>query len=151
MAKPTPIEETSAGGVIFAGARRRAAYLVIRDSYRNWGFPKGHVEDRRVGRGRRAARGARRRRASPTWCHRAPIQEIDWFFRFRGRLIHKTCTFFLMESAATARRRPQRGRGHHRLPLARRSTTRCETVSYANAREVLQRRGTTGAARSAPP
>src|SRR5437763_7088669 len=37
--------ETSAGGVVF----RRAAggpprFLLIRDSYENWGFPKGHLE-----------------------------------------------------------------------------------------------------------
>ncbi|MBI1967619.1 MAG: NUDIX domain-containing protein, partial [Gemmatimonadetes bacterium] len=37
--------ETSAGGVVF----RRCAdapvrYLLIRDSYHNWGFPKGHLE-----------------------------------------------------------------------------------------------------------
>ncbi len=37
--------ETSAGGVVFRrppdGAPR---FLLIRDSYRNWGFPKGHLE-----------------------------------------------------------------------------------------------------------
>src|SRR5690606_37755157 len=38
--------EVSAGGIVF----RRAAdgtsrFLLIRDSYRHWGFPKGHLED----------------------------------------------------------------------------------------------------------
>ena len=39
--------ETSAGGVVF---RRGPAddgvprFLLIRDSYKNWGFPKGHLE-----------------------------------------------------------------------------------------------------------
>src|SRR5207237_591883 len=37
--------ETSAGGVVFRrdpdGAPR---FLLIRDAYRNWGFPKGHLE-----------------------------------------------------------------------------------------------------------
>src|SRR6267154_2324888 len=37
--------ETSAGGVVF---RRppdgEPRFLLIRDSYRNWGFPKGHLE-----------------------------------------------------------------------------------------------------------
>ncbi len=25
---------------------------------------------------------------------RAPIDTIDWYFRFRGRLIHKVCHFY---------------------------------------------------------
>ena len=37
--------ETSAGGVVFRrDAEGSARYLLIRDSYRNWGFPKGHLE-----------------------------------------------------------------------------------------------------------
>ena len=67
---------------------------------------------------------------------RAPIETIDWYFRFRGRLIHKVCHFFLMESASAATS-PQRDEG----------ITACrwepydaalELVSYANARDVLR-------------
>jgi hypothetical protein len=37
--------ETSAGGVIFRrDPNGTPRYLLIRDSYRNWGFPKGHLE-----------------------------------------------------------------------------------------------------------
>src|SRR5438067_2088914 len=48
--------ETSAGGVVFrrtAGGPPR--FLLIRDSYENWGFPKGHLE-----RGEPPAEAARR-------------------------------------------------------------------------------------------
>ena len=50
-------------------ARRTAQplFLLIRDSYQNWGFPKGHVEDgERAGGGRaaRSQRGDRARRVS---------------------------------------------------------------------------------------
>ena len=42
-------EEVSAGGIVFrwvpaADGGARPVYLLIRDSYRNWGFPKGHLE-----------------------------------------------------------------------------------------------------------
>src|SRR3989441_5545087 len=37
--------ETSAGGVVFRrGPDGEPRFLLIRDSYRNWGFPKGHLE-----------------------------------------------------------------------------------------------------------
>ncbi len=144
-AKAAPIEETSAGGVVF----RRAAsegegggagplFLLIRDSYRNWGFPKGHVEP-----GEERSDAARREVAEETGLAdlvlRGPVQDIDWFFRFRGRLIHKTCAFYLMESAA-GEPCPQRDEG----------ITACKwlpyeealrAVSYANAREVLRTAG----------
>ena len=50
MVRPRPILETSAGGVVVriddsGDAPSRLLFLLIRDSYDNWGFPKGHVED----------------------------------------------------------------------------------------------------------
>src|SRR5258706_189911 len=56
MAKQTPVEETSAGGVGFRRSDDGLLVLVIRDAYKNWGFPKGHVEP-----GDDAARAALRR------------------------------------------------------------------------------------------
>jgi 8-oxo-dGTP pyrophosphatase MutT (NUDIX family) len=137
--KGTPIEETSAGGVVF---RRRdgaePVYLLIRDSYRNWGFPKGHVEA-----GEERAAAAVREVAEETGLDNlvlhGPVDEIDWFFRFRGRLIHKTCTFFLMESA-DGEACPQLDEGITAcrwVPLAQAR----RTISYANARAVLDAAG----------
>ncbi len=45
MAKQTPVEESSAGGVIFRRTAQGPVVLLIKDAYRNWGFPKGHLED----------------------------------------------------------------------------------------------------------
>jgi 8-oxo-dGTP pyrophosphatase MutT (NUDIX family) len=138
-AKAAPLEETSAGGVVFRRAPGAGPlFLLIRDSYRNWGFPKGHVEP-----GEERADAARREVAEETGLAdlviHAPVQEIDWFFRFRGRLIHKTCAFYLMESAA-GEVCPQKDEGITAcrwLPLEEALTT----VSYANAREVLRAAG----------
>ena len=147
MAPPgTPLEETSAGGVVFRRASGNGvAFLLIRDSYRNWGFPKGHVEP-----GEEPADAARREVAEETGLAdlvvHAPVQEIDWFFRFRGRLIHKTCAFFLMESAA-GDACPQQDEGITAcrwLPFEE----ALAKVSYANAREVLRMAGELVAARS---
>ena len=90
--------ETSAGGVVFRRAADGAVrFLLIRDSYRNWGLPKGHLEV-----GEPPADAARREVAEETGLRdlivRGPIQVIDWYFRFRGKTIHKYCHFFLFES-----------------------------------------------------
>jgi len=145
---PTPVEEVSAGGVVFRrsdGGEPR--FLLIRDSYRNWGLPKGHLEV-----GEELAGAALREVAEETGLEdlvlHGPIQDIDWYFRFRRRLIHKTCAFFLMESAA-GEASPQRDEG----------ITACRwlpfdavlaTVSYANARDVLRAAGRLVAALTAP-
>lgn len=129
------VEETSAGGVVFRRTGSAFDVLLIRDSYRNWGFPKGHVEE-----GEQPAEAALREIREETgltdlalW---GRVQDIDWFFRFRGRLIHKTCHFFLIESPS-GDAVPQRAEGISAVkwlgvPQA------LETVSYANAREVLR-------------
>ena len=43
--QPRAQRETSAGGVVFRrGPEGQVRFLLIRDSYKNWGFPKGHLE-----------------------------------------------------------------------------------------------------------
>jgi 8-oxo-dGTP pyrophosphatase MutT (NUDIX family) len=128
--------EVSAGGVVFRVVDGEPRYLLIRDSYRNWGFPKGHLE-RREEADVAAAREVREETGLAALDVVAPIDTIDWYFRFRGRLIHKICHFFLMETAH-AETHPQAAEGitacrWARFPEASRA------VSYANARRVLAR------------
>ena len=68
---------------------------------------------------------------------RAEIETIDWYFRFRGRLIHKVCHFYLMESDSAVTS-PQRDEG---ITACRWETFEraAELVSYENARAVLRR------------
>ena len=45
MSKRRAELEVSAGGIVFRRIPGEAPrYLLIRDSYNNWGFPKGHLE-----------------------------------------------------------------------------------------------------------
>jgi 8-oxo-dGTP pyrophosphatase MutT (NUDIX family) len=136
--------ETSAGGVVFrrvppdapGGGAGDVLYLLIRDSYGNWGFPKGHLEPHEP-----PDEAARREVAEETALDdlllHGPIQVIDWYFRFRGKTIHKYCHFFLFESRS-GEVVPQIEEGisdcaWHSLESA------VKTVSYDNARGVLQR------------
>lgn len=129
-------DETSAGGVVYRLDGRRPLYLLICDSYQNWGFPKGHVEP-----GEQTEDAALREVSEETGLTdlalRGAVGAIDWQFRFRGRLIHKTCHFYLMESAGTDTC-PQQAEGI----TACRWTAFGEAeslISYANAREILRR------------
>ncbi|MES2178000.1 MAG: NUDIX hydrolase [Gemmatimonadota bacterium] len=136
MTRARAQQETSAGGVVYRQEAGAPLFLLIRDSYQNWGFPKGHLES-----GERAEDAALREVREETGIAdvaiRGTIETIDWYFRFRGRLIHKVCHFFLMETEE-AQTSPQRTEG----------ITACQwvgydaansAISYANARIVLRR------------
>ena len=133
--------EVSAGGVVYRMAPGddgvpRALFLLIRDSYRNWGFPKGHLE-----RGELPDAAAMREVLEETGLAqvelRGAIETIDWYFRFRGRLIHKVCHFFLMETMRPETS-PQRAEGITACRWAPFEEA-VRVVSYANARDVLRR------------
>jgi 8-oxo-dGTP pyrophosphatase MutT (NUDIX family) len=128
--------EVSAGGVVYRVEDGRPLFLLIRDSYRNWGFPKGHLEKRELPEAA-ALREVAEETGLSDLVVRGELATIDWHFRFRGRLIHKVCHFFLMETE-NALTSPQREEGITAckwLPI----DEALALISYANAREVLQR------------
>ncbi len=127
--------ETSAGGVVFRCTGEGPRYLLILDGYRAWGFPKGHVKP-----GESGSAAARREIAEETGLDdvtlHGPLRTIDWYFRLRGRLVHKYCHFYLFESPSG-----------DAIPQQEEGITACAwypadaalaTISYDNAREVLR-------------
>jgi 8-oxo-dGTP pyrophosphatase MutT (NUDIX family) len=128
--------ETSAGGVIYRWQGGVPHVLLIRDPYQHWGLPKGHLEE-----GETPHAAALREAEEETGLHQLllgpRLQTIDWYFRAQGRLIHKFCHFYLMESPS-GETAPQLDEG----------ITACcwlsldealDRISYDNAREVLKR------------
>lgn len=128
--------ERSAGGVVFRISGGQPLFLLIRDSYGKWGFPKGHLE-----RGERADTAALREVMEETGLRSVSvlgaIAAIEWHFRWRGNRIHKNCQFFLMETTVESTK-PQRSEG---ITACRWATVDEATtlVIYENARAVLQR------------
>lgn len=136
MARSRAKEERSAGGVVYRMDGGRALFLLIRDSYKNWGFPKGHLKPDEAPE-LAALREVKEETGLDDLALRGEIETIDWYFRFRGRLIHKVCHFYLMETML-AETCPQRDEG---ITACRWATIReaMERISYANARAVLER------------
>ncbi|MGH7504064.1 MAG: NUDIX hydrolase [Longimicrobiales bacterium] len=127
--------ETSSGGVVFRRSDNGPLFLLIRDPYQNWGLPKGHIEGDET-----PEQAALREVAEETGLDAlivvCELPTIDWFFRDRGRLIHKFCHFYLVESAH-GDPVPQHDEGITDC-IWRNFERALATVSYANAREVLR-------------
>ncbi len=126
--------ERSAGGVVVRIVAAAPRVLLIRDPYRKWGLPKGHLEG-----GEKEADAALREVREETGLRELilgpDLGEIDWTFRLRGRRIHKFCRFYLMNSP----------RGETR-PQVTEGITECrwlhleeavDLVGYENARGVI--------------
>jgi 8-oxo-dGTP pyrophosphatase MutT (NUDIX family) len=131
--------EKSSGGVVFRRVNGgRLTFLLIRDPYQNWGLPKGHIEGVET-----ACEAALREVREETGLDRLDVVDelptIDWYYRDRGRLIHKFCHFYLLESCSG-----------DPVPQLEEGITAClwchfpeavETLTYDNAREVLRAAG----------
>ncbi|MGH7503865.1 MAG: NUDIX hydrolase [Longimicrobiales bacterium] len=127
--------ERSAGGVVFRRTSHTLSFLLIRDPYENWGLPKGHIEESESPL-EAALREVEEETGLVALQPVGELPTIDWYFRDRGRLIHKFCHFFLVESAAG-----------DAVPQYAEGITECnwypfdgalETITYENAREVLR-------------
>jgi ADP-ribose pyrophosphatase YjhB (NUDIX family) len=131
--------ETSAGGVVYRRDESgRPLFLLILDPYGNWGLPKGHLEEGETPEAA-ALREVAEESSLTDLRTEAELQTIDWYFRNEDRLVHKFCHFFLLESRS-GEAVPQVEEGISAcvwLPLAE----ALRTITYANAREVLQSAG----------
>ena len=130
-----PQVERSAGGVVLRWFDGVPSVLLIRDPYRNWGLPKGHLEE-----GEDTQQAAVREVSEETGLDQLEVGPevgtINWFFRRRGTLVHKFCTFFLMRSTQG-----------DATPEMEEGITECvwlpfpdaiERLTYENARETLR-------------
>lgn len=127
--------ETSSGGVVFRRGNPGVEFLLIRDPYANWGLPKGHIEGGETPEAA-ALREVEEETGLAELAVVTQLPTIDWFFRDRGKLVHKFCHFFLLECV-----------GGEATPQLDEGITECvwqpadsalRTVSYDNAREVMQ-------------
>ena len=127
--------ETSAGGVVVRCSSDGPRVLVIRDPYKHWSFPKGHIDD-----GESPEEAARREVLEETGLSGLTIHHtlsvIDWYFRHKGQPIHKYCHYFLFESPS-GEPRPQLDEGITAcrwVPMEE----ALELLRYENARAVLR-------------
>jgi len=109
--------------------------LLIKDPYGNWGLPKGHLEPSE-GPAEAGLREVTEETGLADIEVGPRLRTIDWYFRQKGRLIHKHCTFYLMSSNSG-----------DPIPEAAEGITEClwvplleavDAVDYENAREVVR-------------
>jgi len=104
---PSPIQEpqdpasraarTKRGGRrLPARTRRTGAFSPGSRLVKNWGLPKGTSSP--ASRRPEAARREVTEETGLRSCSCTTDQGDDWYFRFRGKTIHKYCHFFLFES-----------------------------------------------------
>jgi 8-oxo-dGTP pyrophosphatase MutT (NUDIX family) len=130
--------ELSAGGVIHRRTSEGVTeVLLIKDSYGNWGFPKGHVEA-----GESLEEAAVRECREETGLDRleliGPIGTSDWYFRAGGALVHKFCDYFLITADPREQASPQTREGIQACVWL--SLDKAESqVTYVNAGQILRR------------
>ncbi len=117
--------ETSAGGIVYRKEGEDTLFLLIRDSYHNWGFPKGHLE-RNEAADDAALREVQEETGLGALRLHGTLDTIDWHFRFRGKRVHKVCHFFLIETEEAST-----------TPLQAEGITECAWVPYDEAAKLI--------------
>jgi 8-oxo-dGTP pyrophosphatase MutT (NUDIX family) len=129
-----PQVERSAGGVVLRSIGGVTHALLIRDPYKKWGLPKGHLEPGESSR-EAAVREVGEETGLSDIFLGPQLATIDWYFRADDVVIHKFCSFYLMGSEAG-----------DPIPCLDEGITECvwvsldeaeKQISYDNARAVM--------------
>ena len=98
--------EFSAGGIIYRKTGQGFEFALILDSYGQWTFPKGHLENKE-----KPEKAATREVAEELGIQKLSqiklLDKIDYWFKFEGETIHKFVYFYLMEAPKAAILKPQ--------------------------------------------
>lgn len=98
--------EISAGGIVYQKTKSGIKIAFLLDPFGKWTFPKGHVE-----KGEKTTSAALRETQEEMGISDLKIVQklgtIDFWFRWKGELIHKIVYYFLMEAKTGAKARPQ--------------------------------------------
>jgi len=102
--------EISAGGIVYQKTKKGIKIAFLLDPFGKWTFSKGHVE-----KGEKVASAALRETKEEMGIKDLKIIEklgpIDFWFRWKGELIHKIVYYFLMEVKPGVKARPQKKEG----------------------------------------
>lgn len=102
--------EISAGGIVYKKTPHGYKILFVLDPFGKWTFPKGHVE-----KGEKikdaALRETREEAGLKDLRVVLDLGKIDYWFRWKGELVHKLVYFFLIEAPFSAQAMPQKKEG----------------------------------------
>ena len=129
--------ELSAGGVLYRRSADGALeVLLIKDSYGNWGFPKGHVEANESLEAA-AIRECKEETGLRSLQLIGSIGMSDWYFRVGQTLVHKYCDYFLLEADPAESADPQRDEGIQACVWTDPDRA-LQQITYVNARQILR-------------
>lgn len=115
-----PLEEKSAGGIVYKRTPRGIKIGLILDPFRRWAFAKGHIETGETGK-EAALREVREEMGLKDLEIVSFLGQIDYCFREKrkgakhNRSVHKTVDYFLMKTPRNAQARPQYSEKIHRI------------------------------------
>ena len=102
--------QVSVGGVIIAQKNSTFYILLLRDKSKNWTFPKGLLE-----KGEDYATTALREIQEEVGLTKLKLikelSPIKYFYRWEGKLVHKTVFYFLCQGDLLKKPKPQRAEG----------------------------------------
>ena len=125
--------EVSAGGCVFKRTPRGLYFAMLKDSFGNWSFPKGHVRSGEAF-SQAAAREINEELGIGKVKFIKSLGKIDIWFRdrfvFKGKLVHKFIYYFLFEVPS-----------HTRLikPQTKEKGERIQAVAWVPWNQVLKR------------